>query len=179
LLRHVATAQRRFVDLDDLEVRQRAQSDPVHFARELTLPLAIDEIQYAPALLSPIKQLADRQPPPGSIWLTGSQSFEVMAGVSETLAGRVAILSLLGLSDRERNNAESSVAGHVTPQSYFRALLGSTFPRLYGVDDEQSRSIFRATSRRTSGGTSESCRGSKSGASSSCSSRRVPSEPPR
>jgi hypothetical protein len=62
-------------------------------------PLLLDEIQYAPALLSAVKRIADTQPTPGIVWLTGSQSFEVMQGVRETLAGRVAVLNLYGLSD--------------------------------------------------------------------------------
>lgn len=77
-------------------------ADPVLFARELTPPLIIDEIQYAPELLSAIKQLADAGAAPGAFWLTGSQNFQVMRGSRETLAGRVAILNLCGLSDEEK-----------------------------------------------------------------------------
>lgn len=52
-------------------------------------PFVIDEIQYAPRLLSPIKQLVDAgELAPGAIRLTGSQSYQVMEGVAETLAGR-------------------------------------------------------------------------------------------
>ena len=70
--------------------------------RDLKPPFTIDEIQYAPQVLSPIKRLVDGGAPPGLIWLTGSQSFDVMRGVQESLAGKVAILNLFGLSDEEK-----------------------------------------------------------------------------
>ena len=94
LLNHMAEAGRAVVDLDDLTTREAANRDPALFAQGLRLPLAIDEIQYAPELLSQVKILADRQRMPGSIWITGSQHFEIMKGVRESLAGRVAILNL-------------------------------------------------------------------------------------
>ena len=64
-------------------------------------PVLIDEIQYATELLPYIKMAADRAGEPGLFWLTGSQQFHLMKGVSESLAGRVAVLHLLGLSRRE------------------------------------------------------------------------------
>jgi uncharacterized protein len=106
LLKRCGTG-RQYVSLDDLSTRMRATRDPVLFARELALPLILDKIQYAPELLSAIKQLADSNPEPGAIRLTGSQSFQVMRGVRESLAGRVAILNLLGLSDEEKQMTES------------------------------------------------------------------------
>lgn len=136
LLRRHAEPERRFVDLDDLATRQRANADPILFGRELEPPLAVDEIQYAPSLLSAVKSIADKGAAPGSIWITGSQSFEVMHGVRETLAGRVAILSLHGLTDAEKG-VESAA-----PAPYFEALCGSAFPALHGASDEQSRSLY-------------------------------------
>ncbi len=65
-------------------------------------PVLIDEIQYAPQLLPHIKMAVDRERTPGQFWLTGSQQFHLMQGVSESLAGRVGIVQLLGLSRRER-----------------------------------------------------------------------------
>lgn len=89
LLRHMAEPGRILVDLDDLTVREAANRDPALFAKGLKLPLKIDEIQYAPALLSRVKILTDRERTPGSIWLTGSQNFESMKGTRESLAGRL------------------------------------------------------------------------------------------
>ena len=72
-----------YVNLDDLAVRERANRDPVLFMKDLEPPFTIDEIQYAPQLLSPIKQLVDAgNLAPGAIRLTGSQNFRIMAGAN-------------------------------------------------------------------------------------------------
>ena len=106
--------------------------------RELTPPFVIDEIQYAPRLLSPIKQLVDRGGlEPGAVRLTGSQSFQVMEGVTETLAGRVAILNLLGLSDEEK-----ALPRVLPPDDYFRRILETGFPRLHGTKDRAARDLY-------------------------------------
>jgi predicted AAA+ superfamily ATPase len=127
---------RRFVDLDNLDVRARANQDPELFMRGLEPPLLIDEIQYAPQLLSPIKRMADRDPGPGAVWLTGSQNFSVMEGVKETLAGRVAIVNLFGLSDEEKGIRPGS------PAAYFSGILQTTFPKLSGMTAPDARELY-------------------------------------
>lgn len=102
LLRHLCTRDRRYVTLDDPNVRALAGQDPGLFLQRFEPPLLIDEVQYAPQLLPHIKMAADAGRRPGQFWLTGSQQFVMMRGISETLAGRVAILNLLGFSLRER-----------------------------------------------------------------------------
>ncbi|TWT43695.1 hypothetical protein RAS1_00940 [Phycisphaerae bacterium RAS1] len=102
LLRRLAGAKRRYVTLDDPASRELARRDPALFLERFSPPVLIDEIQYAPQLLPLIKIAVDSGRRGTSIWLTGSQQFHLMRGVSETLAGRVAILNLLGLSSRER-----------------------------------------------------------------------------
>ena len=102
LLRHASDESRRYVTLDDLAIRDLARQDPRLFLQRFPPPVLIDEIQYAPELLPQIKILIDSQPIPGQFWLTGSQQFQMMKGVTETLAGRIAILNLLGFSRRER-----------------------------------------------------------------------------
>ena len=137
-LLHRCSKGHAFINLDDLEVRERANRDPVLFLRDLDPPFVIDEIQYAPQLLSPIKRLVDsRELEPGAIRLTGSQNFRVMQGVTETLAGRVAILNLLGLGDEEKGPGSE-----VSPESYFCSLLETGFPRLHGVPAGASRDLY-------------------------------------
>ena len=70
-------------------------------------PVIIDEIQYATELLPYIKMAVDKSKRNGDYWLTGSQAFHLMKNISETLAGRVGILNLLGLSSDEINGVES------------------------------------------------------------------------
>jgi len=105
LLRAVAEPERRYVTLDDPLQLRLAREDPALFIQTWTPPVLIDEIQYAPELLPHIKMAVDQRGPRGgsrgSYWLTGSQPFHLMQGVSESLAGRVAVLPLLGLSSRE------------------------------------------------------------------------------
>lgn len=102
LLRHVAEKKRRYVSLDDSTLRELAVSNPNLFLERFPPPLLIDEIQSAPGLLPCLKLRIDERREPGAFWLTGSQQFQMMKGVSETLAGRVAVINLLGFSQRER-----------------------------------------------------------------------------
>lgn len=101
LLQHLCADSRQYVSLDDPNLRTLANDDPSLFFQRFTPPLLIDEIQYAPRLLPHIKMRVDEDRQPGLFWLTGSQQFQMMKGVSESLAGRVAILNLLGFSQRE------------------------------------------------------------------------------
>lgn len=92
---------RKYVTLDDPDVRYLAKQDPALFLQRYTPPVLIDEIQYATELLPYIKMSVDRSKKKGDFWLTGSQVFRLMNNVSESLAGRVGIVNLLGLSDAE------------------------------------------------------------------------------
>ncbi|MCX7342939.1 MAG: ATP-binding protein [Proteobacteria bacterium] len=101
LLEDCKEEARNYVTLDDLDQRELAQNDPVLFLQTHTPPVIIDEAQYAPNLFSAIKITVDRDKRPGLFWLTGSQKFHLMRNISETLAGRVAIIDMLGLSQSE------------------------------------------------------------------------------
>ena len=90
-----------YVTLDDPMVRNLAKEDPGLFLQRFKSPVLIDEIQYAPELLPFIKIEVDRKHKPGMFWLTGSQHFHLMKGVSESLAGRVGVVNLLGFSRGE------------------------------------------------------------------------------
>jgi hypothetical protein len=91
----------RYVSLENPDVRARALADPVAFLRDNPAPVILEEIQYAPELLSYIKSAIDLDRSPGRWLLTGSQSFSLMQGVSQSLAGRVAVLTLLPFSTGE------------------------------------------------------------------------------
>jgi len=102
VLRRMSEPDRTYLTLDDPRLLTLAKSDPALFFQRFRPPLLIDEIQYAPELLPYIKMEADEAHRPGLFWITGSQHFHLMKGVSESLAGRVAVLKLLGLSRFER-----------------------------------------------------------------------------
>mgnify|MGYP002535033801 FL=1 len=93
--------ERGYVSLDDLNERALAKSDPELFLQLHKPPVLIDEVQYAPELFAYIKMNVDKNHAPGAFWLTGSQIFKLMRGVQESLAGRVAVLSLTSLSQAE------------------------------------------------------------------------------
>lgn len=96
-----AGVERKYVTLDDPDARYLAKHDPALFLQRYSPPVLIDEIQYAAELFPYIKMSVDRSKRKGDFWLTGSQSFRLMNNVSESLAGRVGIVHLLGLSDAE------------------------------------------------------------------------------
>ena len=98
LLQH-ALPDYKYVTLDDPLVRALATNDPELFLSTYKSPVIIDEIQYAPNLFSYLKLHVDRNRSKyGQYVLTGSQTFQLMKGVSESLAGRIAILQLYPLS---------------------------------------------------------------------------------
>ena len=97
---------RSYVSLDDLNERNLAKTDPELFLQLHKPPVLIDEVQYAPELFTYIKIFVDKNHNPGDFWLTGSQIFKMMRGVQESLAGRVAVLSLTSLSQAEICNGQ-------------------------------------------------------------------------
>jgi len=101
LLKHIAETGRNYVTLDDPLQRRLALEEPELFLERFEAPVIIDEIQYAPSLLPHIKIRVDRDGAKGGYWLTGSQMFHLMHNASESLAGRVGIVHLLGLSQAE------------------------------------------------------------------------------
>ena len=93
--------------LDDITLLASIKRDMQGFLDDNKPPLFIDEIQYAPELFRGIKVIIDkRKDEDGLYYMTGSQKFELMQGVSESLSGRIAVLNLLGLSSREINGEE-------------------------------------------------------------------------
>jgi predicted AAA+ superfamily ATPase len=156
-----AEPSRIYITLDDFNERSLAQNDPELFFKRNPPPILIDEIQYAPELLSYIKIICDQQRKNGLFWITGSQKFRLMQNISESLAGRVAILDLLGLSQAEIfNQANNSLAFLPTEQwlnnarshaikefglmeLYKRIWIGS-FPQIV-IDPNTNRDLFYAS----------------------------------
>ncbi len=111
LLRSVFGAKYAYTSLEDPDTRLRAKDDPRAFLEQYRPPVIIDEIQYVPELLPYLKSRIDQDRKPGQYILTGSQNFVLMQGVSQSLAGRAAVLSLLPFSYAERiNSGDRSMA---------------------------------------------------------------------
>lgn len=137
MLAHLAAGTRSVVTLDDPQVRSLAKQDPALFMQRYTPPVLIDEIQYAPELLPYIKMAVDRFARNGDFWLTGSQAFHMMRNVSESLAGRVGIVNLLGLSSNEING-QDSVPFTTRPDALMQRIstqrrmgLGEVYTRIF------------------------------------------------
>ena len=112
MLHHIMDKNRKYVTLDNISARRLAEEDPELFFETYGSPLLIDEFQRVPSILLEMKRIVDEKKLAGEkcegmFWLTGSQKFKMMNNVSETLAGRVGILELAGLSDNEINGKES------------------------------------------------------------------------
>ena len=103
MLKHLAKGTNRtYVTLDDLMARELAQTDPALFFQTYKPPILIDEVQHAPQLFEHIKLICENIEETGQFWLTGSQQYSMMKHVRETLAGRIGILELYSLSQREK-----------------------------------------------------------------------------
>jgi len=127
--RQESLPERAYVTLDDLDARSLAQRDPALFLQTWRPPLIIDEIQYAPELFSAIKIIVDREKKNGMFWLTGSQKFHLMRGISESLAGRVAIVDLLGLSQAERDGRAERSRPFVPTRDWIESTRGDVGPK--------------------------------------------------
>ncbi len=158
VLEGLAEKGRKYVSLDDLEQRNLATTDPALFLQTFTPPVIIDEVQYAPILFAYIKMYVDKHKKSGDFWLTGSQKFHLMKGIQETLAGRVAIIDLLGLSYSEITNradeavpflptsrwikkAQSNPQKPRTLAEVYETIWNGSFPKLF-TDNYKNRDLF-------------------------------------
>jgi uncharacterized protein len=153
LLEHLAVGtERRRVSLDEAVPRALANEDPDLFLERYPPPVLIDEVQNAPPLFPALKPVADRSPT-GSYWLTGSQHFPLMRSVAESLAGRVGLVELSGLSQAEEfgsgsdlpfrpDRVSASPAEWGSSLDVFRRLVRGTFPRLAHADAPPWESFY-------------------------------------
>ena len=151
VLQNCETQPRTYVSLDKLENRELAKNDPTLFLQRYPAPVLIDEIQYAPELFPYIKASVDKEKKSGMYWLTGSQQFHLMKNVSESLAGRVGILQLEGLSQDEKNG-HPDVPPFLPTEEYIKTKVHSaaetdllkiyeliwkgSYPKLYPADSD-------------------------------------------
>jgi uncharacterized protein len=108
LLRHLLAQSHAYVLLDEMDQRSFAEGDPIGFLERHPAPVILDEIQNAPGLLPSIKARIEQDPRPGRWVITGSQRFSVMKNVSESLAGRAAIVNLHPFTFAECQNQRPS-----------------------------------------------------------------------
>ena len=149
---------RKVVSLDNPSIRAFAKQEPEMFLQRYAPPVLIDEAQYAPELFGYIKIYADKHKRCGDFWLTGSQTFHLMKNVTESLAGRVGVVRMLGLSNSEITGNHFPEFGVDPPelirriklvpamdinQIYGRIFKGS-MPRLYEMDNVDRNDYYES-----------------------------------
>ena len=156
-----------YVTLDDLSIRALAIEDPEMFLSRYKAPLIIDEFQYAPDLLTYIKIIVDKKRQEnlndekikntGLYYLTGSQVFHTMKQISESLAGRVGILELYPLSNREIEKKEDNLflpnydflderpkTRKIDIEELYQKILKGNYPELYSNDKIERKAFFES-----------------------------------
>ncbi|MGA1826240.1 MAG: ATP-binding protein [bacterium] len=139
LLKHLFSKSHRYVSMDNPELRLLATDEPALFFENYPPPIIIDEIQYTPQIFSYIKQFIDNdRSKKGHFLLTGSQSFPLMAKVSESLAGRIAVLSLLSFSFKEQFPQKPTFDMLLLQ----KRILQGGFPELVTIEDVNNELWF-------------------------------------
>ena len=117
-----------YVSLEDPDIRALASEDPRGFLKQYPYPCVIDEAQRVPELFSYLQTIADEAGQTGMYILSGSHNFLLMQGISQSLAGRTAVLHLLPLSLREKADAS------VLESNLYDTLFYGGYPALYDRD---------------------------------------------
>ena len=139
MLNHIREENRKYVTFDDMNARRLAETDPELFFDTYGLPILIDEFQRVPSILMEIKKIADEralngESNEGLFWLTGSQKFKMMQNVAESLAGRIAVFDLAGLSTAEIEKR---------PGELFKPNLTDIRERLKLSHDKNIHDVFK------------------------------------
>lgn len=121
-----------YVSLEDIDIRQMAKDDPRHFISVYNQNVIIDEIQQVPELLSYLQTHIDDVNKSGMYVLTGSHNLLLMQSISQSLAGRTALLTLAPFSITELRNA------NLLPSTVNEMLYTGNFPRIYDQHIEPS-----------------------------------------
>jgi uncharacterized protein len=126
-----------YVSLEDPDVRLYAKEDPRGLLNDYADGAIFDEIQRAPDLPSYLQAIVDRDPRRGRFILTGSQQFELMTQVSQSLAGRAAILRLLPFTLAETRRAQ----GNTATANLGEVLRSGFYPRIHDQRLDPSRTL--------------------------------------
>lgn len=158
LLEKLASPERRRVSLENPTLRTLARTDPELFLQRYAPPVLIDEVQYAPELFPYIKIIVDQRKTPGDFWLTGSQMFRMMKSVTESLAGRVGIVPMQGLTSAEIDGRHPEpftvdpdalmerlqTASPMGVTQVFERIFKGSMPRLYETNNVNRELYFES-----------------------------------
>lgn len=160
MLRRLAEKEgRQWVTMDDQQTRDLAKSDPKLFFQTFKPPILIDEAQKAPEIFETIKIMCDNTEERGLFWLTGSQSKKLMRQAGDSLAGRICVLKMYSLSQREllgiKPNEELDFSftslrerSMLFPKNNiidtFEHIWRGGLPDVQSLDEEQLREYFNS-----------------------------------
>ena len=153
ILKSLMSKDMKIVSLDNETYREEAKNNPKFFLETWGKPLFIDEAQYAPELFPYIKMIVDDDKKRGQFWLSGSQSFELMKGVSESLAGRVGIIKMNSLTYKEiTNNVNDRYFNpdkivereEIKANEIFEYIFKGGLPELYDIPGINRDRFFRS-----------------------------------
>lgn len=148
LIEHLDIENLKTFVIDPILDQYGEKSDPEFFLQQQTFPLFIDEFQYAPALSGVIKRFVDSEKKNGLIFLSGSHQFSVIRNLSDSMAGRVAIVNLWPMTVKEFTGDNSSFLENLFlndkvetnfkknhPQNLIQFLWRGMFPRTLELED--------------------------------------------
>lgn len=118
----------RYVNLENLDVRNFAETDPNGFFKEYAENIILDEVQRVPHLFSYLQSIVDKSGIMGQFILSGSQNFHLMQNITQSLAGRVAILKLFPFDMQELSKAQQ------LPANYLSSIIKGFYPAIYDRD---------------------------------------------
>lgn len=139
------------VSLDDETLRKEAQENPKIFLDSYPTPLFIDEVQYAPQLFPYIKMRVDKDKTRGQYWLSGSQLFDLMKNVTESLAGRAGIVKMNSFTYSEiKQNTEKEIFDpenlkqkqYIDVNETFERIFYGGMPELYDIPDMDRNDFY-------------------------------------
>ena len=130
-----------YATMDDVVLLASAREETGTFFKDNPPPVFVDEIQKAPELFPQIKMILDRDHKKGQFFMCGSQQFKMMKNVSESLAGRIGLITLLGFSLRETHNVSCRLS-FLPTEAYFTERKKSLAPISY---DEVWETIHRGS----------------------------------
>ncbi len=161
LLQKLFANTHRYISLENPDQRARWLADPVAFLAATPPPVIFDEVQYAPELLNYIKSAIDAKRKPGQWILSGSQNFALMQNVTQSLAGRCAVLSLLPFATEEIVKERARTVDQILNEQFNTQypsksssekkemglpnwLLRGSYPEIH-VNDEVDRQLWCAS----------------------------------
>lgn len=145
-----------YITMDNMISLKSMQGDPVGYLEQIGYPVIVDEIQRVPESFINFKYVVDRVADKGMYFLTGSQKFTLMNKVSDSLAGRIGILELLGLSNREINGDTCNLPFlpsneyiqqrgkclHLEPLKLWERIQRGSFPKLYAEPEISAEDYY-------------------------------------